>query len=124
MLALLLPSVVSIAVPATDFAPRKLEVPWKKTGLYSGHKRRRDGYATACNHGPESRGCWTGDLDIDTDMDIEWPNTGKTVKYDLTITNVTGAPDGFEREMFHINGQFPGPVSLAFILRKSVTDTM
>jgi len=113
-LTLLLPSVASFAVPATELTPRTLEVPWKKSGLYSGRKRRRmrrDDYNTGCNHGPESRGCWTGDFDIDTDMDEEWPNTGKTVKYELTITNVTGAPDGFERQMFHINGQFPGPVS-------------
>ncbi|KAI1509547.1 Multicopper oxidase [Pyrenophora tritici-repentis] len=46
-------------------------------------------------------------------MDEEWPDTGKTVKYELTITNVTGAPDGFERQMFHINGQFPGPTIIA-----------
>ena len=45
-------------------------------------------------------------------MDLEWPDTGKTVKYHLTITNSTGAPDGFERPMFLINGQYPGPVSV------------
>ncbi|KAG9376047.1 Laccase [Pyrenophora tritici-repentis] len=109
LLALLLPSAVSFVVPSTEVRPRNLEVPWKKTGLYSGHRRRRDGSIASCNYGPQTRGCW-GDFDIDTNMDEEWPDTGKTVKYELTITNVTGAPDGFERQMFHINGQFPGPV--------------
>ena len=52
-----------------------------------------------------------GDFDIDTDMDLHWPNTRKTVKYHLTITNGTGAPDGFERPILLINGQTPGPVS-------------
>lgn len=31
-------------------------------------------------HGPQDRGCWDGVYSIDTDMDIEWPDTGKTVK--------------------------------------------
>ncbi|KAK1907109.1 hypothetical protein P3342_006297 [Pyrenophora teres f. teres] len=112
LLGLLLPSVVSFVVPATEVGARKLEVPWKKTGLYSGYRKRKDGHFAGCNHGPQTRGCW-GDFDIDTDMDEEWPDTGKTVKYELIITNVTGAPDGFERQMFHINGQFPGPTIIA-----------
>ncbi|KAK7950971.1 multicopper oxidase-domain-containing protein [Apiospora aurea] len=31
-------------------------------------------------------------------------------KYELTITWEKGAPDGVERDLFKINGQFPGPV--------------
>ncbi|RMZ73074.1 copper ion binding [Pyrenophora seminiperda CCB06] len=123
-LALLLPTIVSIAVPVTEAAPQKLDVPWKKSGLYSGYRRRRDGYNTGCNHGPETRGCWPNGFDIDTDMNKEWPDTGKTVKYDLTITNVTGAPDGFERQMFHINGQFPGPVSAKLRSRLAVANIL
>ncbi|KAK7924341.1 multicopper oxidase-domain-containing protein [Apiospora marii] len=34
----------------------------------------------------------------------------KTKKYELTITWEKGAPDGVERELFKVNGQFPGPV--------------
>lgn len=109
-LGLLLPTVASFAVSYEDLRPRTPEVPWKKTGLFTGHSKRQ-GYETACNFGPESRGCWYGDFNIDTDMDVSWPNTGKTVKYHLTITNTTGAPDGFERPMLLINGQYPGPVS-------------
>jgi hypothetical protein len=109
VLGLLLPSVTSFAVPAERFAPRVPEVPWKENGLWSGHKRR-DSYNTSCNHGPQSRGCWSGGYSIDTDMDLQWPTTGKTVKYHLTISNATGAPDGFQRQMFLINGQYPGPV--------------
>ena len=110
-LGLFLPFVASLTVPSVEYlTPRVPEVPWKETGLWSGHKKR-DGYKTNCNHGPTSRGCWNGDFDIDTDMDLHWPNTGKTVKYHLTITNGTGAPDGFERPILLINGQTPGPVS-------------
>lgn len=107
---LLLPIVSSFAVPAERLTPRVPEVPWKETGLFSGHNRRDD-YETSCNHGPQSRGCWDGEFSIDTDMDVSWPTTGKTVKYHLTISNTTGAPDGFERPMLLINGQSPGPVS-------------
>lgn len=34
----------------------------------------------------------------------------KTKKFELTITWEKGAPDGVERELFKVNGQFPGPV--------------
>ncbi|KAI8932752.1 hypothetical protein NX059_010242 [Plenodomus lindquistii] len=113
ILALLLASRLSfssaIAVPAQPIRPR---VPWEKTGIFGGHKRQ-NGYETSCNYGPESRGCWTNGFSIDTDMDINWPNTGKTVKYHLEITNSTGSPDGFERPMMLINGQYPGPTIVA-----------
>ncbi|KAK8873506.1 multicopper oxidase [Apiospora arundinis] len=33
----------------------------------------------------------------------------KTKKYELTVTWEKGAPDGFERQLFKVNGQFPGP---------------
>ena len=113
VLGLLLPSVTSFVVPAELFPHRVPEVPWKNNGLWGGHKSRDGydtGYNTGCNHGPQSRGCWSEGFSIDTDMDLQWPDTGKTVKYHLTISNATGAPDGFERPMFLINGQFPGPV--------------
>jgi hypothetical protein len=110
-IGLFLPSVVSFALPSVEqLTPRVPEVSWKKSGLWSGYERR-DGYKTNCNHGPQSRGCWDGDFSIDTDMDAHWPNTGKTVKYHMTISNSTQAPDGFERPVLLINGQTPGPVS-------------
>ena len=33
----------------------------------------------------------------------------KTKKFELTVTWEKGAPDGFERELFKVNGLFPGP---------------
>lgn len=111
-LSLLLPSIVFAAVPAERFVPRVPEVPWKESGIYS-RTRRSYGYNASCYHGPQSRGCWYGDYSIDTDMDFKWPTTGKTVKYHLTLSNATGAPDGFERPLFLINGQTPGPTIVA-----------
>jgi hypothetical protein len=66
-----------------------------------------------CTHGPTSRGCWTGAFDIDTDFDRNWPVTGRTVSYDLTVTNTTLAPDGFRRRVLAVNGQYPGPTIYA-----------
>jgi FtsP/CotA-like multicopper oxidase with cupredoxin domain len=31
-------------------------------------------------------------------------------RFDLTLTWEKGAPDGYERDLFKINGQFPGPL--------------
>lgn len=70
-----------------------------------------------CTFGPSSRGCWRNGFSIATDFDTKWPTTGKTVKYTLTVTNVTdcstymskGIGDGFCRPMLLINEQFPGP---------------
>src|SRR5947207_2193293 len=83
-----------------------------------------------CVHGPRSRDCWDDDHDIATDYNLNWPNTGKVAEvrllgsahigsiaiantispqYHLEITNTTAAPDGFERLMMLVNGQFPGP---------------
>ncbi|KAI1636111.1 multicopper oxidase [Biscogniauxia mediterranea] len=38
------------------------------------------------------------------------PFTNNTRHFDLTLTWEKGAPDGYERDMFKINGQFPGPL--------------
>jgi hypothetical protein len=118
----LLPSLTR-ALPSERLASPKLEVPWKRSGLDTVERRNYD----TCSNGPASRACWQGDFNIDTDMDLEWPDTGKTVtvrlnqphnrnlqahryQYSLDIQNVTMAPDGFSKQMFAINGQFPGPV--------------
>jgi len=66
----------------------------------------RDGY---CSNGPQSRQCCQDGFNVETDYDRKWPVTGKTVHYDLEITKMTLAPDGFPREMLVFNGQYPGP---------------
>jgi len=109
IVALLSPLASSISLPAQPLRPR---VPWEKTGLRKGPVKR-DYPTNGCNFGPSSRGCWQGGLNIDTDMDEHWPNTGKVVKYHLEITNETLAPDGFARPVFAINGKFPGPTLVA-----------
>ncbi|GAB7365366.1 hypothetical protein MBLNU230_g6445t1 [Neophaeotheca triangularis] len=85
---------------------------WQSTGT-SGQTETETttstGSASSCTHGPNSRGCWDGQRSIDTDFDSNWPTTGRTVYYNLDITNITMAPDGFSRQVLAINGQFPGP---------------
>jgi len=111
----LVPSAVSWTLPLApaNVVPNYPVVPWRERGLYSGSAAKnvikRDGYSTGCNHGPAARSCWKGGLNIDTDMDLEWPTTGVLRKYNLEITNVTMAPDGFARPMSVFNGQYPGP---------------
>ncbi|EEH11598.1 laccase [Histoplasma capsulatum G186AR] len=62
-----------------------------------------------CKHGPTNRACWGGGFDVATNFGVKWPDTGKVVEYHLEITNTTLAPDGFERLVLAVNGQFPGP---------------
>ena len=87
----------------------------------------------SCTNGPTSRGCWSDGFNIDTDYYKSWPNTGRVVEvsfahsprtsatvtllgltpegqYHWEITNQTLAPDGFERVVLAVNGQFPGPL--------------
>lgn len=60
-------------------------------------------------HDATHRCNWLPGFDINTDTDKSWPNTGNVVKYTLTITNGTIAPQGDNKIGFLINGQFPGP---------------
>ncbi|PGH05803.1 hypothetical protein GX51_02776 [Blastomyces parvus] len=62
-----------------------------------------------CKNSPKNRACWGGGFDITTNFGTEWPETGKVVEYHLEICNTTLAPDGFERMVLAVNGQFPGP---------------
>lgn len=55
------------------------------------------------------RGNWAPGFDINTNSEVSWPNTGKTVKYHLEITNGTISPQGDSKIGFLINGQYPGP---------------
>ncbi|KAF4631995.1 hypothetical protein G7Y89_g6136 [Cudoniella acicularis] len=66
-----------------------------------------------CTNGPFTRQCWGGGFSIATDYDTAWPVTGNTVSYHLEITNTTMAPDGYERLVMAINGQYPGPTIYA-----------
>ncbi|KAF2876635.1 laccase precursor [Massariosphaeria phaeospora] len=67
-----------------------------------------------CTHGPTSRGCWLPGFDNRTDMYTSWPNTGRTVDYDLRITNTTCNPDGARsRVCLLVNNSLPGPVLTA-----------
>ncbi|KAL3421060.1 multicopper oxidase [Phlyctema vagabunda] len=68
---------------------------------------------SACTNGPFTRHCWSDGFSIATDFDVKFPTTGKTVKKTLTITNTTLAPDGYERIVLAINGQYPGPTIIA-----------
>ncbi len=43
-------------------------------------------------------------------------------QYNLEITNTTGAPDGVERLMMLVNGQFPGPTIEAGKLASQLKD--
>ncbi|OAT09933.1 laccase 3, variant 1 [Blastomyces gilchristii SLH14081] len=62
-----------------------------------------------CKNSPKNRACWGGGFDITTNFGTKWPETGKVVEYLLEVSNITLAPDGVERLVLAINGQFPGP---------------
>lgn len=64
---------------------------------------------SACTNGPFSRACWQAGYSIATDFDNKIPPNGRERVYNLEITNTTMAPDGFERLVMAINGQYPGP---------------
>ncbi|KAI9714343.1 MAG: hypothetical protein M1820_000304 [Bogoriella megaspora] len=69
---------------------------------------------SACTNGPLTRSCWGGGYSIATDFDQKHPNTGKTVSYNLEITNTTCNPDGNgARICLLVNGQYPGPTITA-----------
>ena len=63
----------------------------------------------SCANTASTRQCWGGGYYIGTDAETSWPNTGVIRTYTLEVTNITMAPDGTERQVFAINGQYPGP---------------
>nr|BAA08486.1 dihydrogeodin oxidase [Aspergillus terreus] len=64
-----------------------------------------------CTNGPSSRRCWQDGFDIWSDYtDPKVAPPGKLVEYDLTVTQVTISPDGYERLGTVFNGQYPGPL--------------
>ncbi|KAM0715961.1 hypothetical protein Q7P37_008475 [Cladosporium fusiforme] len=64
---------------------------------------------SACKNGPFTRACWQAGYSIATDFDNKTPPDGRERVYDLEITNTTMAPDGYERLVMAVNGQYPGP---------------
>ncbi|KAF2269117.1 laccase precursor [Lojkania enalia] len=69
---------------------------------------------SSCINGPTTRNCWLPGFDANTNQYQSWPNTGRTVTYDLSITNTTCNLDGHgARTCMLINNQFPGPVLTA-----------
>ncbi|KAF2477734.1 laccase precursor [Lindgomyces ingoldianus] len=76
--------------------------------------RLEERQALACANGPTSRNCWSSGFNINTNMYQSWPNTGRIVSYDLSITNTTCNPDGHgARVCLLINNKLPGPVIIA-----------
>ncbi|KAH7348341.1 multicopper oxidase [Rhexocercosporidium sp. MPI-PUGE-AT-0058] len=107
---------------------------WHK-GVGWGHNRNKNYHGGKnggwgqrnCENGPDSRSCWTGDFTVETDSEERWPHTGKTVHYDLDISNMTLSLDGTPRSMLVINKQYPGPVITADwgdMLEIDVTNSM
>lgn len=93
---------------------------------------------SSCSNGPYTRACWKDGFSIATEyvllvviatrflltvlssFDQKFPTTGKTVSYNLEITNTTCNPDGaHEQQCLLFNGQLPGPV-----IRASWGDTL
>ncbi|KAJ9654059.1 laccase, multicopper oxidase, benzenediol:oxygen oxidorectuctase [Neophaeococcomyces mojaviensis] len=62
-----------------------------------------------CFNSPTSRQCWGGGYSINTNVDSTWPRTGRTVRYNLEIQNITLALDGHPKQVLAVNGQYPGP---------------
>ncbi|KAG9688980.1 laccase precursor, partial [Aureobasidium melanogenum] len=123
---LALASVTSAATPARKYL-------WGRDGM--GKMVRRQASSTtssaavstsslvadsSCSNGPYTRACWKDGFSIATDFDQKFPTTGKTVSYNLEITNTTCNPDGaHEQQCLLFNGQLPGPV-----IRASWGDTL
>jgi hypothetical protein len=95
---------------AAGILPNRVELNRRNATTTAG---RWPGGGPYCVNSERSRQCWSAGFDINTDSEKKWPNTGKIVHYDLSITNQTMSPDGTPRDMLVINGQFPGPVLTA-----------
>lgn len=60
-----------------------------------------------CTHGPLSRNCWSGGYSISTDVDDNWPNTGRTVSvsvnpsYGLSRSEISGCVKVHPRDHKH-----------------------
>ncbi|KAH7100123.1 laccase [Auriculariales sp. MPI-PUGE-AT-0066] len=61
----------------------------------------------------DSRLCWDGTYNINTNYYSDGPRTGNVVEYNFEVRNLTLAPDGRERQVLAVNGQIPGPTVVA-----------
>lgn len=66
----------------------------------------------SCEHSATSRSCW-GDFNTDTNYYEDYPDTGVTREYWLTVQDGECAPDGVPRTCMTINGTVPGPTIIA-----------
>ncbi|KAH7107284.1 laccase [Auriculariales sp. MPI-PUGE-AT-0066] len=73
--------------------------------------RRVEARQTCTND--DSKLCWDGTYDVDTDYYTSGPRTGRVVEYTLELQNVTLAPDGRSRQVLAYNGQIPAPTITA-----------
>jgi hypothetical protein len=55
-----------------------------------------------CTNSPNTRACWSNGFSIATDFDAKAPPAGKTVTYNLEITNTTADPDGHGARMAQV----------------------
>ena len=69
---------------------------------------------SACTNAPFTRSCWSDGFSAATDFDAKFPTTGKTVPFNLEITNGTCNPDGNGAKPCQLfNGVYPGPTITA-----------
>ncbi|KAI6823193.1 Laccase-3 [Hortaea werneckii] len=80
------------------------------TNVVSATSTHSEAPTATCTNAPNSRDCWYGGYDVETDFDNQFPTTGRTVKYDWTISNISMSLDGFQRWVLAVEGQYPGPV--------------
>lgn len=116
------------ACVAQTFANQEIpfdRILWGEDGPAGNHMVKRQSQTTstatstrvadpACTNGPLTRSCWASGYSVATDFDAKWPTTGRTVHYDLTITNSTCSPDGGpSRPCLMFNNKIPGPTLYA-----------
>jgi hypothetical protein len=62
----IVPVLLGLASFAAALVPREIDT-------------QLDKRARSCRNGPNSRNCWYGKYDINTDYENEWPDTGDVV---------------------------------------------
>ncbi|KAL2131630.1 hypothetical protein VTI74DRAFT_4784 [Chaetomium olivicolor] len=95
-----------IAAPPTIPPQRELLVPLEERQEAQGRPRQNN-----CNT-PSNRACWRPGFNINTDYEVNTPDTGVTRSYTLTLTEVNNwaGPDGVVKEkVMLVNGKILGP---------------
>ncbi|KAK5088674.1 hypothetical protein LTR05_002894 [Lithohypha guttulata] len=118
-----LPSIVPTIPSATSSVPLSTATVISGSNSTTGTNVTTSSNTTSCIQDAKSnpglansaqhRCSWGPGFDINTNYYTTWPNTGKTVKYTLTITNGTISPQGDRKLGFLVNGQSPGPTITA-----------